>query len=179
MKYLFARPIISMAFMIGIFFSAYAQYGSMKGSNSAQIGAGFTDAGVLINGYFSRNFGTDMRGLFGAGLAYSDVKGVQHYAVYIDGIASLTLQELNKGAFKFNGQAGLSFAFDVLDTGESNLSDKSVTMNTGAVGGFEGEFTVSHNMSFALASNIRYFIKEDFGKVRFQTTLGMRFLLGR
>ena len=177
-KYLL-RPVIMVILMIGISFISNAQFGAMRGSNAAQIGAGFTDAGLLINGYFSRNFGTNMRGLFGGGVGFSNISGVKHYAVYVDGIASYALYDVNRGAFKLNGQAGITFAFDVLDTGDSELYDRTVTMNTGAILGVEGEFSVSKFLSFALASNLRYFVKDDFGKVRYQTSIGMRFLIGR
>lgn len=157
--------------------SANAQHGRLKGSNTFQVGVGFTDTGLLVNGYFGRKFDQKIRGLVGGSFTTGKVANLNYYGVYVDGMVSYEMYANRNKSYSLNLQGGVTFVFDVLSEFKSSELSKNTSFNTGGVIGLETEYYMTRSLAFILMPNIRYYVKENFGKNRYQISAGIRFLL--
>ena len=153
------------------------QQGRLKGSNTFQVGIGFTDTGLLANGYFGRKFDQNIRGLVGGSFTTGKVANLNYSAIYIDGLVSYEMYSNRSKSYALNLQAGISFVFDILSEFQSNELSKNTSFNTGGVIGIETEYYMTRSLAFILMPNFRYYVKENFGRNRYQLTAGIRFLL--
>lgn len=163
--------------MLSIAGSMYGQQGRLKGSNTFQTGVGFTDAGILINGFYGRKFDEEIRGIAGVSFATGKVANLNYYGLYVDGIVSYELYSNRSKSYAMNVQGGISFVFDAISDFKSESLNKRHSLNTGGILGLEAEYYITRSLAFLIVPNARYYIKEDFGKSRYQVTAGVRFLL--
>ena len=163
--------------MILLSLDGYSQSGYLRGSNGSQIGVGFTDVGVMANVYYTRNFGQTVKGLFGGGATIGRVADVDYYAVWFDGIGSQTL--LGNRSVKLNGLLGASIILDGLEDFESDKLQNRFSVNYGVLTGIEMEFELQRGLSAVIAGQIRYYVRESFGQVRYQGYVGLNFTIGR
>lgn len=156
--------------------------GYLKGGNHIQLGIGFTDVGILGNVYYARNFGKITKGLFGGGINYGQIADVNYYGIYLDGIMANTIKSSGRGkrrgTFKLNGLTGISFVVDGINDFENDQFDSGASVNYGVVGGIEAEFDLTTSLSAVLSGTGRYYIRRQFGRVRYQGVIGIKYSLG-
>ncbi|MEQ9304132.1 MAG: hypothetical protein RJQ14_09475, partial [Marinoscillum sp.] len=155
-----------------------AQYRAVSNSNSFQLGIGFTDIGLLVNGGFSRAFSTNIRGTFAGSFSTANYNDIQYYGIYMDGIIGYTMFSPRGSKFMVNAQGGISFVYDkISEFQRSDDSPVKSSLNTGIIGGLEAEFIMNKLVSVFISSNLRYYIKDDFGRVRNHSLIGFRYII--
>lgn len=147
--------------------------------NAVQVGVGVTGVGPVINGYFSKSFHQSLRGVFGGTVTVGRVNGVQYAGFTLEGIASYTLGVFKEGSIRLNGQGGVSLLIDTIKEFESDEINSSGNLNAAIIGGIEGEFIINKSWSFLLTSRLKYHVKEDFGRIRYDVGISARFLIDK
>lgn len=153
-------------------FESHAQYSRLKNSSSSQIGVGFTDAGLMVNGYYVKAFDQKIKAQFGGGLIFGNVADVSYKSLFLDGIGTYSLS--NSRLVSVSALVGISFVGDFINEFKSAEYDKQFSFNYGVLGGLEAEFVASRRLSFVLTGTGRYYIKRDFGRLRSQVSAGVR-----
>jgi hypothetical protein len=155
--------------------NCYSQYNKLKGSSSAQVGVGFHDAGLLISAYSLKTFDQKIKAGFGGAFLFGKVADVSYKAICLDGIGTYSLRSTR--FFSLNGVAGLTFIGDFMNDFESEKFKKNFSLNYGVLGGAEGEFIATRKLSFVLGGTYRYYLRKDFGNLRYHLSASIRVTL--
>lgn len=168
--------LVLIVFLVLLFVQySYGQYGNLKGGASAQIGVGFTEVGILATGGFSKNFTQEISGVFNVSYNGAEVSDINYHAIYLDGIASYLAYTVGQGRFNLSTQGGISFVGDFRNDFANDVSDSRFSMNYGFMGGVEIEIAALKSFGILMIGNARYYIKEDYGKFRYQFLTGIRY----
>lgn len=155
----------------------------LRGSNSAQINLGFTDTGLSAGLYYVRTFDPKLNGMFGGTATYLKVYDIQYKALYLDGIASYTVQGVKgnarKGAIFMNVTGGVSLVSEHLSAFESDRMGKQLRLDYGAILGAEMQLELSRRTSLLINGSGRYLIRgiNDKGHFRPQVQIGIRYTI--
>lgn len=154
--------------------SVYSQ-GRLKGGKFFQAGVGFRGSGPLISSYGGMSFGQNVKGIVGGGFGFGNQPAIKYNYIFLDGIGSFTVRSVNR-VFYLDVQGGITFNGDFISDFKTEGYNKQFSMNYGVIGGLEAEFYASKSLILVLTANERYYIKEDFGRWRFQIGAALRFM---
>ena len=154
--------------------AAWSQVGRYKGGKSYQVGAGFTDAGIMANFYYGINFDQTIKGAAGGGVWFGSSNEVNYEGIFLDGLGSYSIYSV-RNRFYFNLIAGISFTGDFISEFKNEKFNKRFAFNYGILGGAELDFYISRTLVFNLTGSQRYYLREDFGQGRYQLFAAIRY----
>jgi hypothetical protein len=152
--------------------AGYSQYNKLRGSKSFQAGFGFHDAGLLANAYSLKTFDQKIKAGVGGGVAFGRVSDISYKAVFLDGVGSFAMRSTR--LVSFNALAGLTFIGDFKNEFPSERYSKNFNFNYGMFGGCEFEFVATKRMSFLMGGTYRYYLRSDFGSLRYHLSAALR-----
>jgi hypothetical protein len=155
--------------------SVQGQYSRLKGASAAQLGVGFTDVGMLVSAHYQRTFDKKIKAGIGGGLVFGTVANIRYKSLFLDASGAYSLH--SNQLFSFNAIAGISFAGDFKNEFPSDVYNKQFSFNYGILGGAEAEFIATRKLSFALIGIQRYYMRKDFGNLRYHLSAAIRVIL--
>jgi hypothetical protein len=149
---------------------------SLRGSKFFQAGIGFRDIGPNVTAYGGMAFSQSVKLQLGGGIGFGTVSDIDYKYVFVDAMMVMTVKEVRRVIF-INGLGGISINGDIINKFESSKYDKQFSLNYGVLAGMEAEFKTSRSLSVVIQGMGIYYIKSDFGNLRPNVTLSLRFTL--
>jgi hypothetical protein len=166
---------IKVILLIGLTVCAHAvqsQYSRLKGASAIQLAVGFTDVGMLVSAHYQKTFDKKIKAGLGGGLVFGTIATIHYKSLFLDGSGAYSLY--SNQLFSFNAIAGISFVGDFKNEFPSDAYSKQFSFNYGILGGAEAEFVATRKLSFALIGLQRYYMRKDFGNLRYHMSAAIR-----
>ena len=176
MKYLYS--VIFVFLFLGV---SYGQVRHVKGIRCVEAGVGISKYGLLSYAAYVNYFSGKVYGKYALFFERGDDLGLRYTSMGIDASASYTLTPVKEFLY-FNLRAGGTASLDqlrpamiVYNSDETPRRENYSTLKFGVFVGMESELFFSDRIVLVFGANQRYMFKDEFGRVRFFVSLGVRY----